>query len=82
HRYRVISQEAEGRSLASTATAPTPASVTVQALRTGQFTLPITYHKIVLRTGMKIPSTAQDCAITFVDADSGGVTFVPFTAAD
>ena len=56
------------------------ARITFRALRAGQFTLPITYHKIVLRTGMEIPSTAQGCSITFVDADSGGVTFVPFTA--
>ena len=56
------------------------ARITFQALRAGQFTLPITYHKIVLRTGTEIPSTAQGCSVTFVDADSGGVTFVPFTA--
>ena len=56
------------------------ARITFRALRAGQFTLPITYHKIVLRTGIEIPATAQGCSITFVDADSGGVTFVPFTA--
>lgn len=56
------------------------ARITFRALRAGQFTLPITYHKIVLRTGIEIPSTAQGCSVTFVDADTGGVTFVPFTA--
>lgn len=56
------------------------ARVTFRALRAGQFTLPITYHKLVLRTGTEIPSTAQGCSITFLDIDSGGVTFVPFMA--
>lgn len=56
------------------------AKITFQALQAGQFTLPIIYQKIVSRDGIQIPATAQGCSITFVDADSGGVTFVPFTA--
>lgn len=56
------------------------ARITFRALEAGSFTLPITYHKLARRDSLEIPSTAQGCSITFVDADSGGVTFVPFTA--
>ncbi len=56
------------------------ARVTFTAQEAGSFTLPITYHKLARRDSLEIPSTAQGCSITFVDADSGGVTFVPFTA--
>ncbi len=58
------------------------ARITFTALEAGSFTLPITYHKLARRDSLEIPSTAQGCSITFVDADSGGVTFVPFTAAN
>ena len=58
------------------------AKITFRALRAGQFTLPIIYQKIVLRTGAQIPSTAQGCSVTFFEIDAGGVTFVPFTSAN
>ena len=58
------------------------AKITFRALQAGQFTLPIIYHKIVLRSGQEIPSSAQGCSVTFFDIDAGGVTFVPFTAAN
>ena len=56
------------------------ARITFRALRPGAFTLPITYYKLVRRNSLEIPATAQGCAVTFVEIDSGGVTFVPFTA--
>jgi hypothetical protein len=55
------------------------ARITFTAQQPGSFTLPITYHKLVRSNSLEIPSTAQGCSITFVDVDSGGVTFVPFT---
>ena len=58
------------------------ARITFRALEAGSFTLPITYHKLARRDSLEIPSTAQGCSITFVDPASGGVTFVPFTAAN
>lgn len=58
------------------------AKITFQALRAGQFTLPIVYQKIVSRDGIQIPATTQGCSVTFFDVDAGGVTFVPFTAAN
>jgi len=56
------------------------ARITFSALRPGAFTLPITYYKLARRDSLEIPATAQGCAVTFVEIDSGGVTFVPFTA--
>lgn len=58
------------------------ARITFTASEAGSFTLPITYHKLARRDSLEIPSIAQDCTITFVDPESGGVTYVPFTAAD
>lgn len=58
------------------------ARITFTASEAGTFALPITYHKLARRDSLEIPSIAQDCAITFVDVASGGVTYVPFTAAN
>ena len=56
------------------------ARITFRALRPGAFTLPITYYKLARRNSLEIPATAQGCAVTFVEIDSGLITFVPFTA--
>ncbi len=56
------------------------ARITFSALRPGAFTLPITYYKLARRDSLEIPATAQGCAVTFVEIDSGLITFVPFTA--
>ena len=58
------------------------ARIAFTAQEAGSFTLPITYHKLARRDSLEIPSTAQGCSITFVDLESGGVTFVPFTSAN
>ena len=58
------------------------AKITFQALKAGQFTLPIIYQKLVLTNGTQIPAITQGCSVTFFDIDAGGVTFVPFTAAN
>ena len=58
------------------------AKITFQALQAGQFTLPIVFQKLVNTKSLQIPATTQGCAVTFFDIDAGGVTFVPFTAAD
>jgi hypothetical protein len=41
------------------------ARVTLLPQMAGTFTMPFTYQKLVLRTGVQIPATAQDCVITF-----------------
>ena len=58
------------------------ARISFRALEAGSFTLPITYHKLARRDSLEIPSIAQGCSIRFFDIDAGGVTFVPFAAAD
>ncbi len=58
------------------------ARISFRALEAGSFTLPITYHKLARRDSLEIPSIAQGCSIRFFDIDDGGVTFVPFAAAD
>ena len=57
------------------------AKITFQALKAGQFTLPIVSQQLATTNG-EIPATAQGCSVTFFDIDAGGVTFVPFTAAN
>jgi hypothetical protein len=58
------------------------ARITFRAQQPGTFTLPITYHKLARRDSLEIPSVAQGCSISFVDIDSGGVTFVPITVSN
>lgn len=53
------------------------ARITLHPLEAGKFDLPITYQKIVKRTGVQIPATPQDCSVTFIEATAELSTYMP-----
>jgi hypothetical protein len=53
------------------------ARVTFQPQGPGSFTMPVTYKKLVMRTGIEIPSVVQVCKVTFIETDPAGATYFP-----
>lgn len=53
------------------------ARITLQPLVAGKFDLPITYQKIVKRTGVQIPAISRDCSVTFIEVTQNLSTYMP-----
>ena len=53
------------------------ARIILQPLQPGTFELPITYQKLVKRTGIQIPAIAQNCSVTFIEVTSDLTTYLP-----
>lgn len=53
------------------------ARITLQPLVAGRFDLPITYQKIVKRTGVQIPAISRDCSVTFIEVTQNLSTYLP-----